>query len=62
VPFWVTTAGWGAFANHDARLTAWIGSRCAPQLQVAVDDDWFDTFVFVGDVRQVLRSVAGARA
>ncbi len=56
VPFWVTTAGWGVFANHDARLTAWIGSRCAPQLQVAVDDDWFDAFVFVGDVRQVLQA------
>jgi len=54
VPFWVTSAGWGVFANHDARLTAWIGSRAAPQLQVAVDDDWFDAFVFVGDVRQVL--------
>ena len=26
VPFWVTTAGWGVFANHDARLTAWIGA------------------------------------
>lgn len=56
VPFWVTTAGWGVFANHDARLTAWIGSRSAPQLQVAVDDDWFDAFVFVGDVRQVLQA------
>lgn len=56
VPFWVTTAGWGVFANHDARLTAWIGSRSAPQLQVAVDDDWFDAFVYVGDVRQVLRA------
>lgn len=54
VPFWVTTAGWGVFANHDARLTAWIGSRSAPQLQVAVDDDWFDAFLFVGDVREVL--------
>ncbi|MEJ5255705.1 MAG: TIM-barrel domain-containing protein [Acidimicrobiales bacterium] len=54
VPFWVTTAGWGVFANHDARLTAWVGSRCAPQLQVAVDDDWFDAFVFVGDIREVL--------
>ena len=54
VPFWVTTAGWGVFANHDARLTAWIGSRSAPQLQVAVDDDWFDAFVFVGAVREVL--------
>jgi alpha-D-xyloside xylohydrolase len=56
VPFWVTTAGWGVFANHDARLTAWVGSRCAPQLQVAVDDDWFDAFVFVGDARQVLEA------
>lgn len=56
VPFWVTTAGWGVFANHDARLTAWIGSRSAPQLQVAVDDDWFDAFVFIGDVRQVLHA------
>jgi alpha-D-xyloside xylohydrolase len=54
VPFWVTTAGWGVYANHDARLTAWIGSRSAPQLQVAVDDDWFDAFVHVGDVREVL--------
>lgn len=56
VPFWVTTAGWGVFANHDARLTAWIGSRSAPQLQVAVDDDWFDAFVHVGDVRAVLEA------
>lgn len=56
VPFWVTTAGWGVFANHAARLTAWIGSRSAPQLQVAVDDDWFDAFVFVGDLRQVLQA------
>ncbi|MCV7153752.1 TIM-barrel domain-containing protein [Mycolicibacterium pyrenivorans] len=54
VPFWVTTAGWGVYANHDARLTAWIGSRSTPQLQVAVDDDWFDAFVFVGDIREVL--------
>ena len=59
VPFWVTTAGWGVFANHDARLTAWVGSRSAPQLQVAVDDDWFDAFVFVGDVRQVLSAYTG---
>ena len=56
VPFWVTTAGWGVFANHDARLTAWIGSRSSTQLQVAVDDPWFDAFVFVGDVREVLRA------
>jgi alpha-D-xyloside xylohydrolase len=54
VPFWVTTAGWGVFANHDARLTAWIGSRATPRLQVAIDDDFLDAFVFVGDVRQVL--------
>ena len=56
MPFGVTSAGWGMFANHDAGLTTWIGSRSAPQLQVAVDDDWFDVFVFVGDLRKVLGS------
>ena len=54
VPLLGDHRGWGVFANPTPGSTAWIGSRSAPQLQVAVDDDWFDAFVFVGDVRQVL--------
>ena len=54
IPFWVSSGGWGAFLNHSARSTAWIGSRCVTHLQIAVDEPWLDMFVFVGSIPTVL--------
>ena len=48
------SGGWGAFLNHSARSTAWIGSRCVTHLQIAVDEPWLDMFVFVGSIPTVL--------
>jgi alpha-D-xyloside xylohydrolase len=56
VPFFVTTAGYGVFAHTTASATAWVGSRSANEIQLAVDDDVLDYIVFVGSVRQVLSS------
>lgn len=54
VSFFTSTLGYGAFFNHSARLTAWVGSLSACDLQVGVDDDHLDYFVFVGNLKQVL--------
>ena len=58
IPFWVSSCGWGAFLNHSARSTAWIGSRCVTHLQIAVDEPWLDMFLFVGSIPTVLASYA----
>jgi alpha-D-xyloside xylohydrolase len=54
VSFFTSTLGYGVFLNHSARLTAWVGSLSACDLQLGVDDDHLDYFVFVGDLKQVL--------
>ena len=59
VPFFVTTGGYGVFLNHSARMTAWVGSLSAADLQVAVEDDFLDFFVIVGDVKEVLAAYTG---
>jgi alpha-D-xyloside xylohydrolase len=54
VPFFVTTGGYGLFVNTTAATTAWIGSRAADVVQLAIDDDVLDYVVFVGSVREVV--------
>jgi alpha-D-xyloside xylohydrolase len=54
VPFFVTTAGFGVFAHTSADVRAWVGSRSAAEVQLAVDDDLLDVFVFVGGLETVL--------
>jgi alpha-D-xyloside xylohydrolase len=54
VPFFVTTAGYAVFAHTTASLTAWVGSRSANEIQLAVDDDILDYVVFLGSVRETL--------
>lgn len=56
VPFWMTTAGWGCYFNHSARMTVWAGSMSACDVQVAVDDDFLDYFVLVGSVKRLLKA------
>jgi alpha-D-xyloside xylohydrolase len=56
IPFFWTTGGWGAFLHHSARITCWVGSRAAADLQVAVEDDFLDYYLFVGSPREILAS------
>jgi len=50
IPLFWTTGGWGVFLHHSARITCWVGSRAAADLQVAVEDD----FLFVGSPKEIL--------
>ena len=52
VPFFWTTRGWGVFFNHSARMTCWVGSRGAADVQVAIEDDFLDYYLFVGALRR----------
>jgi len=58
VPFFWTTRGWGAFLHHSARITCWVGSRAAADLQVAVEDDFLDVYLFVGGPKTILARYA----
>ncbi len=35
-------------------MTYWIGSGCAAKVQVAMEDDFLDYFVIVGNIREIL--------
>jgi len=54
IPFFWTTGGWGVFLHHSARITCWVGSRAAADLQVAVEDDFLDYYLFVGSPQEIL--------
>jgi alpha-D-xyloside xylohydrolase len=54
IPFLVTTGGWGVFFNHSCAATAWVGSLSSCDLQVALDEEFIDYYVFVGDIATVL--------
>lgn len=54
VPFFWTTRGYGVFWHTTARATAWVGSRNTADIQVAIEDDHLDQFVFVGDPKTIL--------
>jgi alpha-D-xyloside xylohydrolase len=58
IPFFWTTGGWGAFLHHSARITCWVGSRAAADLQVAVEDDFLDYYLFVGSPKDILARYA----
>ena len=54
IPFFWTTHGYGVFWNTTARITAWVGSRNAADIQIAAEDDQIDTYVFIGDPKTIL--------
>jgi alpha-D-xyloside xylohydrolase len=54
IPFFVSTAGYGVFFNHSSRMTVWVGSMSAADVQVAAEDDFLDYVVFLGDIKTVL--------
>ncbi len=54
IPFFVSANGYGVFFNHSSRMTAWVGSMSAADIQIAAEDDFLDYYIFVGDIKQVL--------
>jgi Glycosyl hydrolases family 31/Galactose mutarotase-like len=54
VPFFWTTGGYGVFLHTSSRVTVWVGSRAAHQVQVAADDEALDYFVFLGSPAEIL--------
>lgn len=54
VPFFVSTKGYGVFFNHTCRMTFWVGSMSAVDLQAGLEDGFLDYFVIVGDIKEVL--------
>lgn len=54
VSFFSSSLGYGVFLNHAARITAWVGAMSACDLQVGVDDDHIDYFVFIGGLKEIL--------
>jgi alpha-glucosidase (family GH31 glycosyl hydrolase) len=54
VPFFLTTGGYGVFLHTSDRVTAWVGSRAAARVQVAVDDGVLDYYLLLGSPADVL--------
>jgi alpha-D-xyloside xylohydrolase len=54
VPFFMSTRGYGVFFNHSSRMTCWVGSMSAADVQVALEDDFLDYYLILGDPKQVL--------
>lgn len=54
IPFYVSTNGYGVYFNHSAAMTFWVGSKFAGDIQVAIEDDFLDYYVFTGDIKTVL--------
>ena len=56
IPFYVSTNGYGAYFNHSSIMTFWVGSRYAGDIQVAIEDNFLDYYIFTGDIKTVLDS------
>jgi alpha-D-xyloside xylohydrolase len=54
IPFFASTRGYGVFLNHSCRITAWIGSMSATDLQVALEDDFLDYYLILGNLAEIL--------
>lgn len=54
IPFYVSTNGYGVYFNHSAPMTFWVGSKYAGDIQVAVEDEFLDYYIFTGDIKKVL--------
>ncbi len=53
-PFFLSTKGYGVFFNHSSLMTCWVGSMSAVNVQVAVEDNFLDYYVIIGDIKEIL--------
>lgn len=56
VPFYVSTRGYGVFFNHTHPMTFWVGSKEKSKVQVAVEEQKLDCYLFAGNIKEVLNS------
>jgi alpha-D-xyloside xylohydrolase len=54
IPFFVSTNGYGVFFNHSCRMTCWVGSMIAANVQMALDDDFLDYYIITGSIKEIL--------
>ena len=54
VPFFMSTHGYGVFFNHSSRMTCWVGSMSAADVQVALEDDFLDYYLILGEPKEIL--------
>jgi len=54
-PFFVSTHGYGAFANTSAHLSAYVGSSSGFDVQLAIEEDFYDIYLFFGDIASILK-------
>lgn len=54
VPLFLSTRGYGVFYNHSEPTTFWIGSKEKSKIQVAVESQSIDCFVFIGSIKSIL--------
>jgi alpha-D-xyloside xylohydrolase len=54
VPFFLSTKGYGVFFNHSSRMTCWVGSMMAANIQVAIEDDFLDYYLITGSLKEIL--------
>jgi alpha-D-xyloside xylohydrolase len=58
VPFFWSTRGYGVFLNHSCRITAWLGTLSAVDVQLGIEDDFLDYYLIAGDPKRILASYA----
>ena len=54
VPFYVSNKGYGVFFNHSSLMTVWVGAMTATDVQVGIEDDFLDYYIFTGSIKEVL--------
>lgn len=54
IPFFVSTKGYGVFFNHSSLMTCWVGSLSSGDIQIAIEDNFLDYFVILGDIKEIL--------
>lgn len=59
VPFYVSSRGYGVFFNHTHPMTFWVGSKEKSKLQVAVEEQKLDYYLFAGSIKEVLHNYTG---
>lgn len=54
VPFYVSTRGYGVFFNQTQPMTFWVGSKEKSKVQVAVEEQALDYYLFAGSIKNIL--------
>jgi len=56
IPFYISNSGYGVFFNHSSIMNFWVGSASAADVQIGIEDDFLDYYLFFGNIKEVLSS------